>query len=60
MEEQHSSKKIYIIIGVVLLVIVLALGFLFLKKGQGADGTQKSVGALFGNIGNDPNGAISS
>ena len=53
MEEQHSSKKFYLIAFVVVLLVVITLGFLYVKKGQSVNGGQKSLGALFGNIGND-------
>lgn len=54
MEEQGSSKKVYIIVGIVVVVIIAIVVGLFLMKGRSGSTTgTTSFGALFGNSGSD-------
>ena len=54
MDDQQSSKKIWIIIAVALILIAVSFGaYFFLSKGSGASAGVKSFGSLFGQTGND-------
>ena len=55
MEEDHSSKKIWFIVGgiVILLIAAATVYVLFSKQGSDGTGTTKGVGSLFGFIGTD-------
>lgn len=54
MEEQGSTKKIYIIIGIIVVVIIaIAVGLFLVKGGSGTATGTTSFGALFGNSGSD-------
>ena len=49
MNEEGSSKKIWIILGVIILFIVIALGvFFMMSKSKATTGGSKGVGSLFG------------
>jgi hypothetical protein len=54
MEEQGSSKKIFIIAGIVVVIVIAIIIGLFLVKGNKGSATgTTSFGALFGNSGSD-------